>query len=93
MVCVPCVLQSFREFKEADVETWMKSVNIDIYWEYFKQGCITSGKALAAVVPETLVVSPAEEPCYFHCCHLPYFCPVNFCGEQFLLKTRRTKIV
>ena len=60
------VLQSYREFKEADVETWMKSVNIDIYWDFFKQGGITSGKALAAVIPETLVVSLPTELYYFH---------------------------
>jgi hypothetical protein len=37
---------SFHEFKEADIEEWMKAVNIDVYWEIFKRGGITNGRQL-----------------------------------------------
>ena len=54
-------LQSYMEFREADVETWMKALNIEFYWENFKRGGRTSGTALASITMETLVV------CVPHC--------------------------
>ena len=34
----------------------MRSLNIEIYWDKFRQGGLTNGAALAAVTMETLMV-------------------------------------
>ena len=44
------------EFKETDIEIWMKAVNIDVYWEHFKAGGIDNGEALRNVDINTLNV-------------------------------------
>ena len=49
--------QSFLDFTETDVESWMKAANIDVYWECFKNGGITTGRRLQELDENSLRVS------------------------------------
>ena len=53
--------QSYREFKKADIEMWMKAVNIDVYWSCFERGGITDGESLETVDTETLIVGYGDK--------------------------------
>ena len=57
LILLSLFLQSFLDFSEADIESWMKAANIDVYWECFKNGGITTGRQLQELDENSLRVN------------------------------------